>query len=304
MLNQVFTSKEGGFHWIDLVDPTPAELNQLSKNYNLPASFIRSCLDPKHLPKCQFIKDHIFIILRAYDEKASKQASTTRGLTRKLVILVGNNYIITIHRKDQPFIAYTREKWIKNKENTEGNTLVKLLAHLIQSVLLTYNPPMTLFHNKLENFENLIFTEIANSASIQAKFFLKRRAYVFKRMFKFTLDLLPKLKIISDYDEALYQELKETTENELFDAENVLEHVNNLINLQLLLASYHTNEIIRILTIFSIYFLPATFIAAIYGMNFKYMPELEWKYGYPATLVVIFIVSYLLYLWVKRRKWM
>jgi magnesium transporter len=60
----------------------------------------------------------------------------------------------------------------------------------------------------------------------------------------------------------------------------------------------------KVMTIFSAYFLPLTFIVGVYGMNFDQMPELRWKYGYPAILLVMFLVFLIIYLWFRRRKWL
>jgi len=60
----------------------------------------------------------------------------------------------------------------------------------------------------------------------------------------------------------------------------------------------------RVLTIFSVFFMPLTFIVGVYGMNFHYMPELSWKYGYPMSLGMMAVVIIVITIWFKRKKWM
>ncbi|MNY72598.1 Magnesium transport protein CorA [compost metagenome] len=60
----------------------------------------------------------------------------------------------------------------------------------------------------------------------------------------------------------------------------------------------------KLLTVFSVFFMPLTFIAGIYGMNFKFMPELESPLGYPVVIVVMLAVSVLIFFWFKRKKWL
>jgi magnesium transporter len=60
----------------------------------------------------------------------------------------------------------------------------------------------------------------------------------------------------------------------------------------------------KILTIFSAYFLPLTFIVGVYGMNFDFMPELGWKYGYPMVIGFMVLVFLLIYFWFRRKKWL
>ena len=77
----------------------------------------------------------------------------------------------------------------------------------------------------------------------------------------------------------------------------------NLMNLYLSLSSQRTNETMRVLTVFSAFFLPLTFIAGVYGMNFQYMPELTWKLGYPGVMGSMVLIAVGIYVWFKRRNW-
>ena len=79
--------------------------------------------------------------------------------------------------------------------------------------------------------------------------------------------------------------------------------VTNLLKIYLSLSAQRTNEVMRMLTIFSAFFLPLTFIAGIYGMNFKFMPELGWKAGYPAVLFLMVVVAGGIYVWFRRKGW-
>jgi len=77
----------------------------------------------------------------------------------------------------------------------------------------------------------------------------------------------------------------------------------NLMNLYLSLSSQRTNEAMRVLTVFSAFFLPLTFIAGIYGMNFEFMPELTWKLGYPGVMVSMVVIAAAIFVWFKRKNW-
>jgi len=89
-----------------------------------------------------------------------------------------------------------------------------------------------------------------------------------------------------------------------FYADELLEDVNNLLSMQLALASHRTNEVVRVLTVFSVFFLPLTFIVGVYGMNFHFMPELRSPWGYPAVLVGMGLVTLAIYLWFRSRGWL
>jgi len=70
------------------------------------------------------------------------------------------------------------------------------------------------------------------------------------------------------------------------------------------LANIQQNKIIKIFTVVSVIFLPPTLIASIYGMNFKYIPEFNWKYGYPFSLVLMILVSLIILLYFRKKKWL
>ena len=89
-----------------------------------------------------------------------------------------------------------------------------------------------------------------------------------RRMLSHTLDAVKKLVPASEPTAPLYQDLRENAESMHFYADELLEDVNNLLSIQLALASHRTNEVVRVLTVFSVFFLPLTFIVGIYGMNF------------------------------------
>ena len=77
-----------------------------------------------------------------------------------------------------------------------------------------------------------------------------------------------------------------------------------LLSVQLALASHRTSEVMRVLTVFSVFFLPLTFIVGVYGMNFAFMPELRHRLGYPGVLAFMALVTLLIYRWFRGRGWL
>jgi magnesium transporter len=88
------------------------------------------------------------------------------------------------------------------------------------------------------------------------------------------------------------------------DTDDLHENIHQLLNIYISLASQKTNEVMRILTVFSAFFLPLTFIAGVYGMNFHWMPELHQKYGYPAVIILMALVTLIIFQWFKRKNWL
>lgn len=302
MLIESYQAPDNAFHWLDIVDPTVAELEHISKTYNLHVSALRDCLMPKNLPKYELADNNMFIILRAFDPD-TKNSGTIRGLTQKVAIFIGHNYLITVHRSGQSYLAKIRDTWIDKQKRLADNPLPQFLFKVIEGVFLTYSEAIYQCEFNLEKFEDTIFNDQSTQKSIRQKFLLKRKASVIKHMLKMSLDVLPKIKHYFDPNLPLFKEIQELGENHYFSAEEILENINNLITLQLSLASHKTSEVVRILTLFSVFFMPISFIAAFYGMNFKHMPELDSRYGYPFVISAMFTLSCVLFFWFKKRKW-
>jgi magnesium transporter len=125
-----------------------------------------------------------------------------------------------------------------------------------------------------------------------------------RRMLSHTLDAVQKLVPASEPTAPLYQDIRENAQSVHAYADELLEEVNSLLSIQLALASHRTNEVVRVLTVFSVFFLPLTFIVGIYGMNFEFMPELNERWGYPGVLAAMGLVTLVIYTWFRRRGWL
>jgi magnesium transporter len=133
---------------------------------------------------------------------------------------------------------------------------------------------------------------------------LKRRVNLIKRLLWQSMGVTHKMKPPFERNAPLFQDASENAESYHFYADELLEEVNNLLSIHLSMASHRTNEVMRVLTVFSAFFLPLTFIVGIYGMNFVAMPELRSRFGYPAVLLVMLAVSSGIFIWFRRRGWL
>lgn len=289
------------FKWIDLVYPNPAELQQVADLYGIHRTSIQDCLQPDHLPKFEKIGEVAFLIARAYDEKEAEAGiNSIRGLTRKLAVFWGTDFLITVHRVDQPYLTALKEKWQGAQEMSEKK-IFHLLSDLLQAIIESYEKPLAVAELMLEEFENKIFSRKKSVLSFQALYILRRKASVYQRMIHLLKDVLLKLDIAVEHLTPFFQSLREDTERMQFVADQLSDNVNHLLTLHLSLQSQKTNEIMRVLTVFSVFFMPITFIVGVYGMNFDQMPELKLWYGYPAVWLFMIGVTVGLYMWFRSR---
>ncbi len=139
---------------------------------------------------------------------------------------------------------------------------------------------------------------------IYQMYILKRRSLVFKRILFLTHEVIAKYAKLTSRRDPFTQDLMDSISFFSFLAEELHENVTSLLNLHLSLSSHHTNEVMRFLTIFSVFFMPLTFIVGVYGMNFEYMPELKLHYGYLVTWLIMLLTVFGIYLWFKHKKWL
>lgn len=297
-----------GFTWIDLSDPNRKVLTELATELNLPPQTLKDCLKPEHLPKIERFKEVIFIITRVYDDKCTEDSDNVQELTRKIALFWGPSFLVTVHRKEHNLISQLRDKITQEQKIDKYSVLSDLMMGIVQS----YDTPIQKALNELEDLEMKIFQgDDSSPMLLESGYYLKRRASVFRRILKLTADIISKFKNGST-DKAIdvLQEAQEEIDHILFYADELIDNIHNILNLHVSLvsqktnsASHNTNEVMRVLTIFSVFLLPLNFIAGIYGMNFKFMPELEWRYGYPMALGMMLAVSIVAFIAFKRRGW-
>jgi magnesium transporter len=298
------------FLWLDVVGPTREELREIAGRYALFPTLVEDSLEPEHLPKFEQVEDVTFLIVRAFDEEAAPSAATMQALTRKTAIFCGPEFLITVHRVDQPFLARLRTKWRAAAERRgpgperRASLGSRLMVDLINGAVDTFERPLETVEDRLDDFESALFGEPDVGRVLREVYVLKRRVTLIKRMLWHTLNAVVKLKPRSSASAPLFQDARENVESMHFFADELLDDVNNLLHVHLGLASHRTNQIVRVLTVFSVFFMPLTFIVGVYGMNFSFMPELTHRLGYPAVWAVMIGVTIAIYFWFRHRGWL
>lgn len=286
--------------WVDVVGPSREELVGLADEFTLPPTVVEDCLDPEHLPKYERLGDATFLIIRARDHAAPEDASTIQELTRKVAVFMRNGMILTVHRSDLSEIRAVRDRFNAESEPSQ----LAILVALVMATLDSYDKPLERSQDVLDEFEAGVFDEDVPEPSLRDAFHLKRRVALTRRILWQTSNVLHKLVPPAERHEPLYQDLREAADAYLFWVEQLLDEVNQLLQAHLAMSSNRTNEVMRVLTVFSAFFLPLTFIVGVYGMNFHFMPELDSQLGYPLTLAGMVLLSVGIFVWFRRRGWL
>jgi magnesium transporter len=289
-----------GIVWIDVADPTVQEMEQLSKQFGLNSYTVRDCLQPEHLPKYEFVDNVHFLILRFYAHSFDKRLATIQDLTNKLAVFYTDRFLITIHKTDVPFLEGIRKKFV-----TTGmcSSVTRVLTYIAWSALETFENPANRLSEQVDFHETQIILKKMDGDHMESLYTIKREASLSHKILMLMQEPLHHLSIKPGEEPALQdvrdQHLKIHT---LYSM--VLDDVNNLMNLYLSFSAQRTNDVMKVLTIFSAFFMPLTFIAGIYGMNFQHMPELNLPWGYPVVLITMALIAAATYVWFKRKKWL
>lgn len=290
------------YDWIDVEAPTDEEIQQLAQTYNLPTLYLQDVMQPEHLPKWEYAEDsQLYFLIGRYYSPEGRGHNKVQDFTRKLAIFYYKGRVITIHRAQVPFLDDLKQacKVAGNRYQTPFLLLCKILKEIFRS----YEDIIQKHNDELEFYEDKILSKTQLPPFIRGLFVLKRQVGLTRKIIIMSKNLLDALTEF-DQDSARVQDTRDMhlrVENQLDDLN---ERVNHIISIHLALQDQRSNEVMRVLTIFSAFFLPITAIAGIYGMNFLYMPELQHPYGYFACLGLMATVSLAIFFWFKRKGWM
>lgn len=294
------------FKWLDVSGPSPEELEALAGEYGIHPLSVQDCLDPEHLPKYERIGAINFMILRAYDEGAVADADTVHKLTRKVALFFNSQVLVTVHRAELPFLEELKRQPPRALSKSEPACALQVLA-IANGVIDSFWNPLDEAETRISTIEERHVRPRDRARLVHEAFHLKRRINVIRSTTRHTLETVRKLGASSEeplLPAPRLTDLRENAESLYFATDELLEDANSLISLTLAAADHETNQVMRVLTIFSAFFLPLTFLVGVYGMNFDLMPELRWRFGYPLAWGVMIACSLSIYLWFRRKDWL
>lgn len=280
------------FVWIDIAQPEHNKLEAIARNYGLNLYQIKDSLEPGHLPKYEKQENYHFIILRAVTVTKDEWISSINELSNKIAFFYNKEKIITIHRAEFNFIEEVKNHFDSTEE---------LLLFFINKMIQTYVDPIKILEEQIDDLEKKIFLKDHSKVSLEELYYLKNETRISKKLLTISQNVIQQIEINQGLKTAL-QDIKDSLLSLLLSYDEVLENASNLLNSYLSVNAQKNNDVMKLLTIFSAFFLPLTFIAGIYGMNFDFMPELRWKPAYFLTLVVMMVVALVIYFWFRRKK--
>jgi magnesium transporter len=306
MRRELFSN--GKFKWIDLAHPTAEELAQLQIEFHLHPTLLQDCFDPAHLPKLEQVGPVYFAIVRMFDNESKEDADTVQSMTRKIALFATSEFMITIHRLNpvqfEELSAVCIQEAFDPAKPENPFQMHVVLVKFLNRALRSFSAPIQHAENNMDIYETALFSRTFSIETLQGLHIIRRRLSLIKRILHHSQEMVHHLSPPGDGVSPIFQDLRENVATLLFHNDDLLEDVTSLLSLYITLASQKTNEVMRVLTVISVFFMPLNFIAGVYGMNFDNMPELKNPQGYPLVLMGMVSVTLVIAAWFYRKGWL
>jgi magnesium transporter len=292
--------RDSGCEWIDVEAPTAEDIKYLHERYEINNLLLEDTLDPNHLPKYEADGNVKFFLLRESTELERKNLNTISDISTKIGIFLLENTIITVHRMKTKSISETKKQLSAGQENSSPDKVALMIALIIMK---SFDDEAISLFETMDNIENEIFLKNTNHTNqIRRLYKLKRKSGLNSRVLTISTDAIDKFKLLNLQDSEVV-DLKDKHKDVVADFDHLNIQITNLISMFLALSDQKANQVMKVLAIYSVYFLPITFIAGLYGMNFDNMPELHTKQGYFYTLGVMGIIVICTFIYARRKQW-
>ncbi|HRR29093.1 MAG TPA: magnesium/cobalt transporter CorA [Victivallales bacterium] len=286
-----------GLHRTDIIE-------QIGKHYNLHPLVLEDILNIRQRPKIEYFDDYIFIVLKmlSYNEVLKEIDA------EQVSIILGSNFVFTFQERKGDLFDTIRNRLRNNIGIIRKSSSDYLLYSLIDVIVDNYFLILEKIGVRIEDIEDKILLNPSPEV-IRTIHNLKNSLIELRKTVWPLREILSNLykgesELIKDKTSVYFRDVYDHTIQIIDTIETLRDIVSGLLDVYLSSISNRMNEIMKVLTIIATIFIPLTFIAGVYGMNFKFMPELEWKMGYPMVLLVMFLSAIGMLIYFKRKKWL
>ncbi len=286
-----------GVHDIDIIE-------KLGSRFELHPLIMEDIVNTQQRPKFEDYDKYLFIVLRMlYVSSEDKEPKS-----EQVSLILGSNFVISFQESKGDVFQPIRNRIAKSKGRIRKTGADYLAYALMDAIVDNYFIVLEKLGETIESIEDDLIQKPAPE-TLQIIHNLKREAISLRK------SVWPLREVISGMDRAETTLIRKPTRIYLRDVydhtiqvidtiESFRDLISGMLDIYLSSVSNRMNEVMKVLTIFAAIFIPLTFIAGIYGMNFANMPELSWQWGYPAALAVMAIVAIILLFYFKRKKWL
>jgi magnesium transporter len=286
-----------GLHSIETIE-------KIGKHFELHSLILEDILNTGQRPKCEDYEKCLFMVLKMlrYDNESSSINS------EQVSLVLGQNFVISFQEAVGDVFEQIRNR-IRNAKGKIRKMSADYLAYaLIDAIVDNYFLILEKMGEQIESMEEDLITKPSDN-TVQRIHTLKRELIFLRKSVWPLRELINSMEktessLISDSTGPYLRDVYDHTIQVIDTVESFRDMVSGMLDIYLSSISNRMNAVMKVLTIIATIFIPLTFIAGIYGMNFKYMPELGWKWAYPAIWLIMAIVVIVMLIYFKRKKWL
>ncbi len=295
-------------NWIDLDGVGDKHLmNQLAQYFSFNELMTEDIMNTEHHPKAEEYDKHLFTTIKiVWLEKVQENIQI---IDEHLSLVLGKNYVISFQDKvEGDVFDPIRHRITSNKGKLRLKGADYLFYTLIDSIVDQYFLVMEYVREEIEDLEEFVLSNPSknmNEEIIHTRrkiLDLRRTIYMIHGAVKHLAS--EDTNFIKEETIMYFNDVLDHTNHLNSDFESFRDYVTSIMDIYISNLSNNLNVIMKTLTIFSLFFVPLTFLAGIYGMNFEFMPELKEKWGYPITLGIMLIIVFVMFFYMRRKKWL
>jgi len=286
-----------GIHDVEVIE-------KIGKHFNLHPLLREDIANTDQRPKMEDFCDHIFVVLRMLEYDEVKKSIKSEQIS----LVVGSNFVISFQESTGDIFNPLRERIRTGKGRVRKTGADYLAYSLIDAIVDNYFIILEKIGERIEEIEEKLVTN-PTPETLKIIHELKSEMIFLRK------SVWPLREVISGLQSMESPLIKESTAVYLRDVydhtiqvidtvETFRDMLSGMLDIYLSSISNKMNEIMKVLTIIATIFIPLTFIAGVYGMNFKYMPELEWQFGYFAILILMSVIGFLMLIYFRGKKWL
>jgi len=291
--------------WINTVGLQRVEnLERLGKRFRIHNLILEDILNTEPRPKVEDLDDYVYLRIKTlrYDREKNEVG------VEQVSLVLGENYVLSFQDSESDVFAPILERLRSGKGRLRRMGADYLAYSLMDTIIDNYFVVVEKVGDRIEMLEEEL-TGAPTPQTLHSIHQLRREVIILRRA------IWPLREIIAVLDRGESRLIRDTTTiylRDLYDhtvqlidtLETLREMLTSSLDLYLSSVSNRLNNVMKVLTIIATIFMPLTFIAGIYGMNFHYMPELEWRWGYPASLLLMLAIALSMLAGFRVKKWL
>ncbi|GGK48725.1 MULTISPECIES: magnesium/cobalt transporter CorA [Flavobacteriaceae] len=280
-----------------------AQIYSICKKTGVHDLVIQDILDVNQRPKFQQYEDYIFFSI-----KSLLPTETIEIEAEQLSFILGKNFLISFQERKADHFEHVRHRLRENIGILRERTTDYLLFLLLESILDNYFKTIDSIEDKVESFALIDINEDPSPELLNTIEVYKRQLHFIKKTIIPIRDFATKIereqhKLIQQKHIKYFFEIKDICLTLLDNCDKIEARLESNINLFFSIQGHRMNQVMKTLTVVSTIFIPLTFLAGIYGMNFTNIPELSWKWGYFGFWLIILVIFILMLFYFRRKKW-